>query len=153
MRICPYCAAPLRWRCFGHDDAVERPWCEAHGPLSIWRVVDWKREEVVSIAHLSEDVGAHYLATPLPIESWRPACARWQIAKRRFLRRSPTLLSIDLAHLAHPPTITIPPSVDRETPRRESEATCSILKDVTEGQLIADLIYHARPPAEIRMAA
>ena len=151
QRVCPYCCKPLDWRLFGPDDAVERPFCDEHGPLKMWRVVDWRRQGVVAAAHLSEEVGSRLLETPLPLFLWRQACGRWKVATRSFRSRPPMLLSIDLAHLGHPPAIKLPPDVEPETPQRSVDATCGILGPVSEQAIIADLICHARPPSVLRV--
>ena len=144
MRVCPYCHRPLAWMLFGRDAAVERPRCPAHGPLRLWRVVDWlfaTGPAIVSVGHVSEDVCGRMLATPLPLRGSRRASARWKLATRTFRDSTqPHLLSIDLAHLALPPEAVRPAGIELESRHRELGPTCSMLKPVTEEEAIARLI-------------
>lgn len=116
-RVCPYCHCPLAWRLFGgapgtgpEDAPVERPFCWLHGPLVLWRVVDYHhaggRPAIVCVAHLSEEIGGRLLPNPIPVQLAHPASARWKRATRPVTGEAerlqrPLFPTLDLARLSN----------------------------------------------------
>jgi hypothetical protein len=116
-RCCPFCNEPVVWRYFGRieeDDAIdlktERPYCQEHGPLSLWRVIDFGfalGPAIVSIAKVHDLPLVHgrarilprFLGHPILARRARPASSRWKHAKPRHAHPR-ALITIDLASLA-----------------------------------------------------
>lgn len=126
MRCCPYCNVPVVWRYFGKggDPKNERAFCVEHGPLSLWRVIDFDYPlgpAIIAEATtfdpplVPEDVYGppwegnararvlpRFLRTPLLVALSKPASVRWKRTRTKRLSglRQKNLLAIDLSTLS-----------------------------------------------------